>query len=108
MYDDVDLVGSEIVDLLDLDLAAFLGLEYCLYDDRSCLAVRNFSDRQGVLVYLLDTCADLDLAALALAAVFGTVGRTSGKEIREDLEILALKYRDGCIDKLIEVVREDF
>ena len=105
--DDVHLVSCEIVDLLDLDLAGFLCLKNGLDHHWGCLAERNLCDCQGVLVNLLDLCADLDLATLALAAVLRAVCRTSCEEVREDLEILALKNRDGSVDELIEVMRKD-
>ena len=104
---DVDLVSGEVIDLLDLDLSAFLCLEYRLDHHLRRLAVRHFCDGKGVLVNLLDLGADLYLSALSPAAVFRAVGRTSGKEIREYLEILALKHTDRCIYELVEVVRKN-
>ena len=104
---DVHLVCGEVVDLLDLDLTGLLGLEDCLDHHLSRLAVRHLGDCESILVDLLDLCADLDLAALALAAVFRAVGRTTCEEVREYLEILALKHADGCVYEFVEVVREN-
>ena len=105
--DDVHLVRRQIVDLLDLDLSRLLRLQYGLDHYRGRLAVRNLSDRESVLVYLLDLRADLNLASLASAAVFRAVCRTSCQEVREDFEVLALQDGDGCVDQLVEVVRDD-
>ena len=107
MDDDVYLVSSEVINLLDLYLSALLCLKDGLDDHRSGLAVRNLCNGESVLVYLLDLCTDLYLSALALAAVLRTVCSASGKEIREYLEILSLKDCYGCIDEFIEVMREN-
>ena len=107
MYYYVHLLRSEVIDLLYLDLPGLLGLEDGLDDYWGRLAVWNFRDGQGVLVYLLDLCTYLNLSAFASAAVFRAVGGTSCQEIRENLEIPALKYIDGCIDEFIEVMREN-
>ena len=104
---DVDLVCCKVVDLLDLDLSCLLRLEDGLDHYRSGLAVRHLRDGEGVLVDLLDLSADLDLASLALAAVLRTVCRTSCKEVREYLEILALKDCYRCIYEFVEVMRQD-
>ena len=104
--DDVHLVCSQVVDLLDLDLSCFLCLEDGLDDHRCGLAVRNFSYCERVLVEFFDLCTDLYLASLLLAAVFRAVCRTSCEEVWENLEILSLEDGDGSIYELVEVVRE--
>ena len=104
MNDDVHLVSSEVVDLLDLYLAAFLCLQNGLDDHWSRLAERNLSNGKGVLVDLLDSCADLDLASLALAAVLRTVCRSSCEEVREYFEVLTLKDGYGGVYEFVEIV----
>ena len=69
MDHDVHLVCGEVINLLYLYLAGFLCLKYGFNHYRCGLAERDFRNGKGVLVDLLDLCADLDLAALALAAV---------------------------------------
>ena len=67
MYKDIDLLCSEVLDLLDLDLTLVLGLKYRINDCMCSLSVRHLGDSQGVLVDLLDLRTDLyDTTALTL------------------------------------------
>ena len=107
MDKDVRCRAGKVVDLLDLDLSALLGLhDGLLYGVRG-LAERNLCDRQCILIDLLDLRAYLYLTSLLLAAVLRAVCISSCKEVREDLEVLSFKNGYRCVDELVEVVRQN-
>ena len=92
MYQDVCLVCSEVVDLLDLDLALFLCFEDRLDQDMSRLAERDLGNRKSVLVDLFDSCTYLYNASSLAFHVLGAICESTGREVRVDLEIFALEY----------------
>ena len=104
MDDDVGLVGGKVIDFPDLDLPFVLGFHYGVYHEPGGLPVRDFRDGYGVLVELLDFRTYLDGAAPPAFAISGAVCKTSGREVRQQLEILALEYGNGCVHQLVEVM----
>ena len=55
----------------------------------------------------LDLGPDLDVASAGSVLVVAAVGGASGREVRVDGEVLALQDAYRCIEKFVEVVRED-
>ena len=105
--DDLDLVRRHVLDLLDLDLALVLSLDYGVLDDLGSLPVRNLGDGDRVLVDLLDLGADLHAAAAGSVLVVAAVCAAAGGEVRVDREVLALEDVDGCVKQFVEVVWKD-
>ena len=87
----LDLFRGHILDLLDLDLAFVLGLQNRVDEDVGCLSVRDLGDGHRVLVDLLDFGADLHAATSGSVLVVTAVSRATGREVRVNREILALK-----------------
>ena len=107
MYEDFHLVGGHVHNLLDLDLALLLGLEYRLDKVFGVFTVGNLGDGDGALVDFLDLGPHLHTASPLSVHVLGTVGRTSGGEVGVEREALALEDGYGCVDELVEVVGQD-
>ena len=106
MDEDVHPVGGHVLDLLDLDLALVLGLEYGVDEHVGGLAIGNLRYGDRALVYLLDAGAHLHAASAAAVLVFAAVGEASGGEVRVDFVGLALEDLHGRVHQFVEVVGE--
>ena len=107
MDDKVRLCGGHVFDLLDLDFSLVLRLQDGIHEDMSRLSVRYLLDGQCVLVDLLDFCPYLDAAPALSLHVFGTVGESSCRKVRKQLERLAFEICYGCVYQFIEIMRKD-
>ena len=105
--DDLDLLRGHVLDLLDLDLALFAGLQDGVDQHVGGLPVGDFRDVDRVLVDLLDLGADLDDAAALAGVVLAAVGVAAGREVGIELIRLLPQDGDGGVEKLVEVVREN-
>ena len=101
------LCRGHILNLLDLDFALVLGLQYGIDHLAGGLSVRNFRYGDGVLVNFLYAGANLYHAATLAVHVFGTFGEASGREVR--IQFVRLTFQNGyrCVQKLVEVMGQN-
>ena len=104
---DLDLVGRQIVHLLDTYLAPLVGLH-----DRILYRLRGrgkgyLRNGERPFVDLRDTRPHLDRATAQAVVVARHIHDTARREIGIQLEILPAKVCDTCIDQLVEVMRQD-
>ena len=101
------LLRSHILYFLNLDFALVLCLQDGVYHLLGGLSVRNLRYGDGILVNLLNARAYLYNTAALAGHVFGALREAAGREVRENLVGLSLKDGDGCIQKFVEVMREN-
>ena len=107
LHDDLDLFGRVVVDLADLDLALFVGLDDRLLDRLGGRGVGDLGDGQRPLVDLRDAGAHLHGAAPQAVVVAAHVGHAARREIGIQLEFAPLQMGDRRMDQLHEVVGQD-
>ena len=106
--DDLCILSCIVIDLLYLDLPFVIGLDdgidyICSGDTEGDLV-----DYQGVFVYFFDLCPHSYPAAAKSSVIAGDVCKASGREVGIEFELFTSEVRDGCVDKFVEVMREDF
>ena len=102
-------VGSEIIDLADLDFAFLVRFEDRLNDLGGGSTERYLGDDKGlVIVRFLYACTYLDRAATFAVVVFGDINNTSRGKIREELELFVPEVRQGSVAEFVEVMRQYF
>lgn len=108
LNDDLDPVGRIVIDLLDLDLALVVGLDDRILDRLGGRGIGNFGDGQRTFVDLRNLGADLHSTAAKTVVVTAHVGHAARRKVGVKLEFAALKMGDAGVDKLHEVVGQDF
>ena len=103
----LDLVGRQIVHLLDTYLAPLVGLH-----DRILYRLRGrgkgyLRNGERPFVDLRDTRPHLDRATAQAVVVARHIHDTARREIGIQLEILPAKVCDTCVNQLVEVMRQD-
>ena len=104
---DLHLVGRIVVHLADLDLSLVVGLDDRLLDRLGGRRIGDLRDGEGPLVDLRDLRTHLDRTAPQTVVVAAYVGHAARREVGVKLEITSLEVRDGRVDQLVEVVRQD-
>ena len=107
LNDDLHLVGRIVVDLADLDLALFVGLDDRLLDRLGGRRIGDLGDGQRALVDLRNAGADLHGAAAQTVVVAAHVGHAARREVGPELELASLEMGDAGVDELHEVVGQN-
>ena len=102
-----DSLARVVVDMLDLDLALVVCLHDAFDEAHRRGAVRDFADRERLVIDLFNLCADLDLAPALTVVVVGHVDNAAREKVRVERELLAAEAGDACFAEFTEVVGED-
>ncbi len=107
LHDDLHVLGRVVVHAADLDLALLVGLDDRLLDRLGGRRIGNFGNGQRPFVDLRYLGAHLHHPAPQAVVVARHVDHAARRKVGIELERLAAQMRDGCMDQLVEVVRQD-
>ena len=107
MDENFDPLARVVVDVFNLDLALVVSLHDAFDEAYRRGAVRDFADRERLVVDLFNLRADLDLAPALTVVVVGHVDNTTREKVRVERELLAAEAGDACFAEFTEVVGED-
>ena len=107
VHENFDALARVVIDMLNLDFA----LVVCLHDafDKANRrgAVRDFTNRERLIIDLFNLGADFDLAPTLTVVVVRDVDNAAREKVRVERELLAAQAGDACLAKFAEVVGED-
>ena len=106
--DDLGSGAGVVLDLADLDFAAFAGLEDALDDGAGGLAIGHVLDQQRLVVEFLDFGTHTHIAAAFAVVIVAHIDVAARLEVGIEVELLAAQVADGGIADLVEVVGQDF
>ena len=107
LNDNLHLLGSVVIDLLNLYLTLIVRLDDRLLDRLRSCGVRYLGNGQGALINLRDTRTDTNRATTQTIVIVAGVHNTSRLEVWHKAKLLATEIRYRGVDKLDKIVRQD-
>ena len=108
LYDNLCLLGSEVINLLYLYLSALLCFEDSVDNLRCSCAERHLADDERlVVIRLADTRTNLDHTSTLAVIVTTHIHFAAGGEVRIERELFAAQVSQRRVAQFVEVVRQN-
>ncbi len=103
-----NILGSIVVNLTDLDLPFIGGSNNGINQVAGSGTPGDFGNHQRFFIQLAYAGPDPDFTSTQTIVVFYNIGKSPGREIRHQREILPPQNRYGCINKLNKIMGKQF